>query len=54
MSRPDRFPRHSALACIAACTLALSALPSWAAPVERIHELAQQKRRRCSTRCAIS
>jgi hypothetical protein len=28
------------LACLAACTLALSALPSQAEPVARIHELA--------------
>jgi glutamate carboxypeptidase len=40
MSRPARLP----LACIAACTLALSALPSRAAPDARIHELAQQEK----------
>jgi hypothetical protein len=32
------------LACLAACTLALSALPSQAEPVARIHELAQQEK----------
>ncbi|MBA2398691.1 MAG: M20/M25/M40 family metallo-hydrolase [Bradyrhizobium sp.] len=40
MPHPARFP----LACIAACTLALSALPSRAAPVANIHELAQQEK----------
>ena len=40
MSRPARLP----LACIAACTLALSAVPSRAAPEGRIHELAQQEK----------
>src|SRR5258705_126078 len=44
MSHPARLPLHFLLACIAACTLALSALPSRAAPVERIHELAQQEK----------
>ena len=44
MSRPARFPRHLPLACIAACTLALSALPSRAAPEGRIHDLAQQEK----------
>ena len=40
MSRPARLP----LACLAACALALSALPSRAAPDARIHELAQQEK----------
>ena len=40
MSRLARLP----LACVAACTLALSALPSQAEPVARIHELAQQEK----------
>jgi len=44
MLRPPRFPLHFPLACIAACTLALSAAPSRAAPVARIHELAQQEK----------
>jgi glutamate carboxypeptidase len=44
MSRPARLSRHFALACIAACTLALSAVPSWAAPESRIHDLAQQEK----------
>ncbi|MBT1512677.1 M20/M25/M40 family metallo-hydrolase [Bradyrhizobium sp. SRL28] len=44
MSRPARFPLHFALACIAACTLVLSAVPSPAGPVERIHDLAQQEK----------
>jgi Peptidase family M20/M25/M40 len=44
MLRPPRFPVHFPLACIAACTLALSAVPSRAAPVARIHELAQQEK----------
>jgi glutamate carboxypeptidase len=44
MSRPARLPLHFPLACIAACTLALSALPSQAEPVARIHELAQQEK----------
>ena len=41
MSRPARLP----LACLAACALALSALPSRAAPDARIHELAQQEKK---------
>jgi glutamate carboxypeptidase len=44
MSRPARFPLHFQLACIAACTLALSAVPARAAPEGRIHELAQQEK----------
>jgi glutamate carboxypeptidase len=44
MLRPARFPLYFPLACIAACTLALSAVPSRAAPVARIHELAQQEK----------
>ena len=44
MSRFARFPRHFALACIAACALALSAVPSRAAPDARVHELAQQEK----------
>ena len=44
MSRPARFPLHFPLACIATCTLALSAVPSRAEPVGRIHELAQQEK----------
>src|SRR3954447_14044200 len=44
MSRPARLPRHFPLSCIAACALALSALPSRAAPDARIHELAQQEK----------
>ena len=44
MSRPARFPLHFPLACIAACALALSAVPSQAAPAGRIHELAQQEK----------
>jgi glutamate carboxypeptidase len=44
MSHPARLPLHFLLACIAACTLALSALPSRAEPVGRIHELAQQEK----------
>ena len=44
MSRPARFPLHFALACIAAGTLTLSALPSQAAPDARIHDLAQQEK----------
>ena len=44
MSRPVRLPLHFPLACIAACALALSALPSRAAPDARIHELAQQEK----------
>jgi len=35
-----RFP----LVCIAACVLAMSTVPSRAAPVERIHDLAQQEK----------
>jgi glutamate carboxypeptidase len=44
MSRPARFSRHFPLACIAAGALALSAVPSRAAPDARIHELAQQEK----------
>ena len=44
MSRPARFPLHFPLACIAACALALSAVPSRAQPGGRIHELAQQEK----------
>jgi glutamate carboxypeptidase len=44
MSRFARFPRHFALACIAACALALSAVPSRAAPDARVHELAQHEK----------
>ena len=44
MSHPARFPLHFLLACIAVCTLALSAAPSRAAPVDRIHDLAQQEK----------
>jgi glutamate carboxypeptidase len=44
MSRPVRLPLHFPLACIAACALALSAVPSRAAPKSRIHELAQQEK----------
>ena len=44
MSRPARFPPRFPLACIAACTLALSAVPACAAPVARIHDLAQQQK----------
>ena len=44
MSRAALFPLHFTLACIAACALALSALPSRAEPVARIHELAQQEK----------
>ena len=44
MSRPARFSRHFALACIAAGALALSAVPSRAAPDARIHEQAQQEK----------
>ena len=44
MSRPARLPLHFALACIAACTLALSAVPARAAPEGRIHDLAQQEK----------
>jgi glutamate carboxypeptidase len=44
MSHPARLPLHFLLACIAACTLALSALPSRAEPVGRIHDLAQQEK----------
>ena len=36
--------RPPPLACIAACALALSAVPSRAAPEARIHELAQQEK----------
>ena len=41
---PCRVPPASALACLAACALALSAVPSRAAPDARIHELAQQEK----------
>ncbi|QDW36001.1 M20/M25/M40 family metallo-hydrolase [Bradyrhizobium sp. KBS0727] len=44
MLRPVHLPSHFALACIAACTLALSAATSPAAPVDRIHDLAQQEK----------
>src|SRR5258705_2842322 len=44
MSHPARLPLHFLLACIAACALALSALPSRAAPEGRIHDLAQQEK----------
>jgi glutamate carboxypeptidase len=44
MSRSARFPLHFPLACIAACTWALSAVPLQAEPVGRIHELAQQEK----------
>jgi glutamate carboxypeptidase len=44
MSRPARFYQHFSLTCIAACALALSALPSRAAPDARIHDLAQQEK----------
>jgi glutamate carboxypeptidase len=44
MFRPAPFPLHLALTCIAACTLALSAVPARAAPEARIHELAQQEK----------
>ena len=44
MSHPARFALHFILACIGACTLGLSAVPSWAAPVARIHDLAQQEK----------
>jgi glutamate carboxypeptidase len=44
MSRPARFLLHFPLACITACTLALSAAPSRAAPEGRIHDLAQQEK----------
>ena len=44
MSRPARFSLHFPLACIAACTLALSAAPSRATPDARIHDLAQQEK----------
>jgi glutamate carboxypeptidase len=44
MSHPARLPLHFLLACIAACTLALSALPSRAEPVGPIHDLAQQEK----------
>ena len=44
MFRPVRFPLHFALTCIAACTLALSAVPARAAPEARIHDLAQQEK----------
>jgi glutamate carboxypeptidase len=43
MPRPARFLLHFPLACIAACALALSAVPARAAPEARIHELAQQE-----------
>ena len=44
MSNPARFPLHFLLACVGACTLGLSAVPSRAEPVARIHELAQQEK----------
>ena len=44
MSRPARLPLHFTLACIAACTLALSAVAARAAPEGRIHDLAQQEK----------
>ena len=44
MLRPAWFSLHFPLACIAACALAMSAVPAQAAPVERIHDLAQQEK----------
>jgi glutamate carboxypeptidase len=44
MPRPARFPLHFPLACITACALTLSVVPSRAAPVASIHELAQQEK----------
>ena len=44
MSNRARFPLHFLLACVGACTLSLSAVPSRAEPVARIHELAQQEK----------
>src|SRR5438046_4874061 len=44
MSRPAPLAPHFPLAWIAACALALSAVPARAAPVERIHELALQQK----------
>ena len=43
MSRPA-LSLHFPMACVAACTLALSAVPARAAPEGRIHELAQQEK----------
>jgi glutamate carboxypeptidase len=43
MSRRAR-PLYFPLACVAACTLILSAAPSRAAPEARIHDLAQQEK----------
>jgi glutamate carboxypeptidase len=40
----SRHPLQFPLACIAACALALAAVPSRAAPEARIHELAQQEK----------
>jgi glutamate carboxypeptidase len=42
MPHPTRFPLL--LACVAACALTLSVVPSRAAPEARIHELAQQEK----------
>ena len=44
MSRSAWLPLHFTLACIAACTLALSAVAARAAPEGRIHDLAQQEK----------
>ena len=44
MSNRARFPLHFLLACVSACTLGLSAVPSRAEPVARIQELAQQEK----------
>lgn len=44
MLRPAWFSPRFPLARIAACVLAMSAVPSRAAPVERIHDLAQQEK----------
>ena len=41
---PARFSLHLLLACVGACALGLSAVPSRAEPVARIHELAQQEK----------
>ena len=44
MLRPAWLSLRFPLACIAACTLTMSVVPSQAAPVERIHDLAQQEK----------
>jgi len=44
MLRPAWLRLRFSLACIAACILVVSAMPSRAAPVERIQELAQQEK----------